>query len=385
LPAEAAATAAALPRRHDGEALGDGGGGADNDDDDDSDGADGGDDDFEAAAAAAAAAGLPVAFAVSAKRKRRREAAAADATSLSSAAAAKRARAQASGDAAGASDAAGTGAASSGGSGGGGGTSDALEALGLPVSHEAVLTSAHGKGVTAVAFDAAGGRLFTGGSDYSVKMFDFGGMDATHRAFREFVPEDGQPITALSVSPAGDRLAVATSSARLHVFDREGGALLATVKGDPYLRDVSLTRGHTGGVCGVLWHPAAAETLVSGSADGTLRLWPEGEPPKLLAEFGLPLNTLVALPDGTLATGSVDGMLRLVSPDGAVREVRAGARPVVARTSSPLPWAARAVTRASAAPITRATTSARASRFRPRLCAASRRAHASCTTAAPAG
>jgi cytochrome c len=44
---------------------------------------------------------------------------------------------------------------------------------------------------------------------------------------------------------------------------------------------------------------------------------------------------VAALPDGTLATGGVDGMLRLVAPDGGVREVQAGARPVVALAVPP--------------------------------------------------
>ena len=69
--------------------------------------------------------------------------------------------------------------------------------------------------------------------------------------------------------------------------------------------------------------------LIGAGFDGTLRLWPEGQGPLTLAEFGLPLNALVALPDGVLALGGADGMLRLVAPDGGLREVQASPRPIV--------------------------------------------------------
>jgi cytochrome c len=130
-----------------------------------------------------------------------------------------------------------------------------------------------------------------------------------------------EPVVALALSPDGRRLASAAWDGTGRVWD---------VAGDAPPR---LLEGHTGNVNGITFR---ADGLVATAGfDGTLRLWPEGEPPRTLAEFGFPLNSVAALPDGTLATGGVDGMLRLVSPDGAVREVQAGARPVVALAVAP--------------------------------------------------
>jgi len=65
------------------------------------------------------------------------------------------------------------------------------------------LTAAHGKLVTAIAADRAGARLLTGGEDYAVQMFDFGGMKRDMRSFRKLEPTEGYPINALTFSPSG--------------------------------------------------------------------------------------------------------------------------------------------------------------------------------------
>ncbi|WP_408612013.1 WD40 repeat domain-containing protein, partial [Falsiroseomonas oryzae] len=129
-----------------------------------------------------------------------------------------------------------------------------------------------------------------------------------------------EPVAALALAPDGRRLASAAWDGTARVWDLATGT-------------ARVLEGHRGNVNGVAFRPDG--TVATAGFDGTLRLWPEGETDKILAEFGFPLNTLAALPDGTLATGGVDGLLRLVAPDGAVREVRAGARPIVALAVAP--------------------------------------------------
>lgn len=67
------------------------------------------------------------------------------------------------------------------------------EELQLPITHEAELKG-HLKPVSALAVDPSGARLLTGGFDYIVKFWDFGGMDASMRSFREIEPCGGHQV-----------------------------------------------------------------------------------------------------------------------------------------------------------------------------------------------
>jgi len=64
--------------------------------------------------------------------------------------------------------------------------------------------------VAALAVDPSGARVLTGSYDYTVRMYDFGGMDSRLKAFRELTPFDGHQVRALTWSPTGDMFFVAT-------------------------------------------------------------------------------------------------------------------------------------------------------------------------------
>ena len=132
--------------------------------------------------------------------------------------------------------------------------------LDLPISHEAALKG-HVKAVTALSIDPGGGRVATGGTDYKVRLYDFGGMDKHHRAFREIEPDDGHVVVALSHSPSGDRFLCCTGSAQPKIYDRDGLELLEFARGDPYIRDMRQTKGHITIVTGGQWHPTEKQTV----------------------------------------------------------------------------------------------------------------------------
>ena len=121
--------------------------------------------------------------------------------------------------------------------------------------------------------DPAGARVAVGGMDYKLLLYDFGGMDKSHKPFREFVPEDGNPVVGVSWSPTGDRLVVATGSTQAKVYDRDGVRLMVFTKGDPYITDLVHTKGHTMSLSATAWHPREKDTVMTTSLDGTIRLW----------------------------------------------------------------------------------------------------------------
>jgi WD repeat-containing protein 70 len=142
----------------------------------------------------------------------------------------------------------------------------------VPISHEVELRG-HTRAVTALSFDHAGSRLVSGGADYTLRLWDFGGMDAGFRSFREVEACDGHKVVQLAYSSSGGQFLCAPGSAQVKLYDREGRELREFMKGDPYLADLRHTKGHTAAVTAVQWDPQEREQLLTGSADGSLRLW----------------------------------------------------------------------------------------------------------------
>lgn len=194
---------------------------------------------------------------------------------------------------------------------------------GLPVSHEVALQG-HGKAVVALDVEHSGSRLVCGSLDYTLRIFDFNGMKADMKSFRELTPSDGHPVLAVSWSPSGELFLVVTGSATPMVYDRDGHVRGEAVRGDMYIRDMRHTKGHVSGCTAGQWHPAERYSAMTCSDDGTVRLWDmEGMKQKTVIKPTLskPQRTAVTAcrysPDGRfIAAGLVDGTIQLWSGTG---------------------------------------------------------------------
>ena len=158
--------------------------------------------------------------------------------------------------------------------------------LGLPVTKTAPFASSAsavptpsdprpggGRALSALSLDPAGSRLVTGCTDTNLRLYDFNGMDADQKAFREVTIEEGHPITAMCHSNTGDRMLVGTTSAQPMVVDRDGREIIQFAKGDVYMTDMSKTIGHTATVTDVAWHPLEKDKVMTASIDGSARMW----------------------------------------------------------------------------------------------------------------
>ena len=70
----------------------------------------------------------------------------------------------------------------------------------------------------AVAVDHSGTRVLSGSYDYTVRMYDFQGMNANLQSFRQLEPFEGHQVRSLSWSPTSDRFLCVTGSAQAKVY-----------------------------------------------------------------------------------------------------------------------------------------------------------------------
>eukprot|EP01095_Lingulamoeba_sp_RSL-Kostka_P009048 TRINITY_DN3090_c0_g1_i4.p1 TRINITY_DN3090_c0_g1~~TRINITY_DN3090_c0_g1_i4.p1 ORF type:complete len:503 (+),score=161.74 TRINITY_DN3090_c0_g1_i4:115-1623(+) len=142
----------------------------------------------------------------------------------------------------------------------------------LPITNIIELIG-HENGVTAMAIDNTGTRLITGSKDSKIKFWHFAGMKSNFQSFREIEPEEGHPIIGLSWNQTGSHFLSITGGLRPRLFTKEGLKASEFAKGDPYLHDMSNTKGHVASVNGVLWDPIIFEEFLTCSSDSTIRIW----------------------------------------------------------------------------------------------------------------
>ncbi|XP_022131253.1 WD repeat-containing protein 70 [Momordica charantia] len=189
----------------------------------------------------------------------------------------------------------------------------------IPQSNEIVLKG-HTKVVSALAIDHSGSRVLSGSYDYTVRMYDFQGMNSRLQSFRQLEPFEGHQIRNLSWSPTADRFLCVTGSAQAKIYDRDGLTLGEFMKGDMYIRDLKNTKGHISGLTCGEWHPKTKETILTSSEDGSLRIWDVNDfkgqkqviKPKLARPGRIPVTTCAWDREGkSIAGGIGDGSIQI--------------------------------------------------------------------------
>jgi WD repeat-containing protein 70 len=181
---------------------------------------------------------------------------------------------------------------------------DLIQSL-VPRSHQITLRG-HTKGISALALDRSGSRLLTGSLDYTVKFWNFAGMDQRLQSFREVEPNDGHPVYHVEYNHNGQYFFVATGSSQARIYSRDGIKECEFVRGDMYIVDRKNTKGHVSGVLSGHWNPKQVTHLISSSMDGTIRLWDTAVPERNLRVFKI----------AQIATRSVPVTACAYSPNG---------------------------------------------------------------------
>ena len=168
-----------------------------------------------------------------------------------------------------------------------------------------------------------GGRFATGGQDGRVALWR-AGSDRPVRVMGPGGEGHDAPVAALAASPDGTLVASAG-------WDRVVRIWRLDAPGAPPV----VLEGHEDNVNAVAFLPGG-EIIASAGQDGALRLWPLAGGPAEVVRFPAPLTTLAVAPDGAIALGGGDGVLRILDRDGRMlAEVEAQPTPVIALAISP--------------------------------------------------
>eukprot|EP01029_Cantina_marsupialis_P023534 TRINITY_DN5897_c0_g2_i1.p1 TRINITY_DN5897_c0_g2~~TRINITY_DN5897_c0_g2_i1.p1 ORF type:complete len:603 (-),score=176.55 TRINITY_DN5897_c0_g2_i1:140-1948(-) len=209
---------------------------------------------------------------------------------------------------------------------------DLIEQRKLPISNEISLRS-HRRMVSSVKFDRKGARPLTGGVDNEIHLSDFAGMNRKMEPFRQFEPDEGYPIAAVSWSDTGSNFVVATSGPTPKIYDRDGNHVITFIRGDPCLQDMRKIRGHKANVTDAKYHPLTSELVLTSSIDTTLRVWDINGRVSFdelinrdvikCVGIGVAASACAWGPDGSKILGAhIDGSLRLTD----VRSIKGRAR-----------------------------------------------------------
>ncbi len=151
-----------------------------------------------------------------------------------------------------------------------------------PVSHELVFKT-HERAVTSITLDPAGSRMITASTDCTVKLHDFASMTpSTLRAFKSVDPtatknaaaSETHPVHVAKFNPnSPSQVLVVSATSQARIMTRDGEIMTEFVKGDMYLRDMNMTKGHVSEITAGTWHPTNWDLCVTAGTDSTLRIW----------------------------------------------------------------------------------------------------------------
>lgn len=156
----------------------------------------------------------------------------------------------------------------------------------------------HSRWVTAVAISPDGQRVASGGLDDAIKVWDL-----TTGELLLTLKGHTKPVNCLAISPDCQILVSGSDDHTLKVWNLATGALLQTLSG--HSRDVNAVVIHAGG-----------QLLASGGEDRTARVWKlgTGEPLQVFSNVAGMIRAVAISPDGQLlASGGLDNQIKLWS------------------------------------------------------------------------
>lgn len=207
--------------------------------------------------------------------------------------------------------------------------------LAVPWSDVLTLTG-HEKLVCSLDLERSGSRLATVSADYTLKLWDFGGMDGSFQAFRTIQPREAHSNRWCRIARKGGQILVAPGGHQAKIYSRDGDELVEFEKGDMYIRQMKATKGHCATVNCCEWSPVEKGRFLTCSNDCTMRLWDAEVAsqqlhvllgPKQGGGKNVGYSVCQYSPDGSMIVGALtDGTVQVWDPRGSLNRPEGSAR-----------------------------------------------------------
>jgi WD40 repeat protein len=172
-----------------------------------------------------------------------------------------------------------------------GGQDTAVKIWSMATGKELKTLAAHSGGVTALAFSADGKRVVSGSQDKMILVWDIAERDSD----AAYLGHKGW-VNAVALSPDGRRLASGSEDGEVRIWE----VVSRSAEGEPQVvkRPLHTLTGHTGRVNSLIFN-ADGKLVVSGSSDGSMKVWDVAAGRELASLFSLDQQDwLVLTPDG---------------------------------------------------------------------------------------
>lgn len=172
----------------------------------------------------------------------------------------------------------------------------------------------HKAAVTGLAFSADGTKLYSGSKDKTLAAWNV--ADGA-KAGEIVTPAE---VLAVALNKDGNRIVAGQQDNKLRVYDLPGVAKPAEGQSD--IKPLAELNGHGGPVTTVLTFPTDGNQIVSGSADGTARLWrlDNGQNVRTI-NHGAPVNAVDISADGTrIVTAGANGVAQVWQTDNGQKK-----------------------------------------------------------------
>lgn len=143
----------------------------------------------------------------------------------------------------------------------------------IPIDYNLSFIHSKSKSITSLDIDKQGLLLISSSLEGSLNYWEYSSLTRIPKPTRSITINEEMPITGIEFNASSGYILVSSTDTQAKIYRRDGTYEVQCYKGDLYLQDLSLTKGHTLPVTDGHFNPTDKHLFATCSRDSTIRLW----------------------------------------------------------------------------------------------------------------